>query len=94
MALRVPGLLRVYAASYARFPYRASFATCLVKGAIADAAAQLVIERKKQPSWRHCHSAELLGPSVPACSLAECGITGAYDSKAEGLQNDVVNGYA
>jgi hypothetical protein len=40
-------LLRRYAHVYDLHPYSAAFATCLIKGAIADAMAQLQVEQKQ-----------------------------------------------
>jgi hypothetical protein len=39
-------LLHAYSEAYRRVPYRAAFATCLVKGAIADGVAQIQVEKR------------------------------------------------
>ena len=39
-------MLRRYASFYQKYPYRAAFATCLVKGGVADVVAQTQIEQR------------------------------------------------
>jgi hypothetical protein len=74
------GMLGRYASFYSRSPYIASFGTCLVKGAAADAIAQTQIERTERFSFRrnalfalwsasYCGCAQVSAVSQCMCSL-------------------------
>ena len=82
-------ILRLYASFYSRSPYTASFWTCLVKGAAADAIAQTQIEKNETFSVRrntlfalwsasYCGCAQVRGADsvmfvLLACLLAAAG---------------------
>ena len=61
-------MLGRYASFYSRSPYIASFGTCLVKGAAADAIAQTQIERTERFSFRRNALFALWSASYCGCA--------------------------